>query len=109
VKIEVFFQHGIASNVTECYIIRTNYNGKKELCKPMEMVFEPLNEQIKQDPSLSIGGLDVHMGFFQALVDGLARVGYRYESSDTGELKATKVHLEDMRKLVFSREGMAEK
>jgi glutamine amidotransferase-like uncharacterized protein len=39
--------------------------------------------------------------FFPALVSGLAESGYTYESSDKGELKATKIHLEDMRKLAL--------
>ncbi len=101
-KLEIFFDHKVWSAETAVFIVLTDQNGKRMLAKPMELVFEPLDLDHGKlaEPSLNFSP-EFGMQFFPALVDGLARAGYKYESSDTGELKATKVHLDDMRKLVL--------
>lgn len=100
-KLEVYFEPCKYANILDCYFILSDHNGKKQVAAPMELKFEPLDAYIDNKPTLRFSGPEVAGGLLQAFVDGLARVGYRYESSDVGELKATKIHLEDMRKLVF--------
>lgn len=51
-------------------------------------------------PSFVIRNEMVHMGIFQAIADGMANAGLLSGTSACeSELKATKYHLEDMRKL----------
>lgn len=100
-KLEVHLRNTDYSAATEMHIVQIGPDGSRYICKPMKMEFEPLTEGSYTNPSLMISRQEERGGFLQALVDGLAKAGYRYESSDVGELKATKVHLDDMRKLVF--------
>ena len=99
-KLEFYFKQSEWSAETNVYIVLTDHNGERRLAKTMDLVFEPILENKSNYPSLKFSN-EMSIGFFPALVDGLAKAGYKYESSDAGEIKAMRVHLEDMRKLVF--------
>ena len=99
-KLEFFFSQQSHAARTDVFIVLTDHNGKRCFAKPMNLEFVQIEDYCIKDPTLSFTN-EMSLGFFPALVDGLAKAGYKYESSDAGELKATKVHLDDMRKLVF--------
>lgn len=103
-KLEVYFDDKEQFGETACYIIKTDYKGNRFVAKPMLLEFVPVVEETRVDPSLRFNYADRTLGFLEALADGLARAGYKAENNDVGELKATKIHLEDMRKLVFLSE-----
>jgi hypothetical protein len=107
-QIEIYFDNQPWSGMTACYIVMVGPDGKRTICKPMRMEFEPLelNGTNRRDPSLEFGPVLRHNNFFEALVAGLARAGYKQESNDIGELTATKKHLEDFRKLIFHKENI---
>jgi hypothetical protein len=52
-------------------------------------------------PSSDFGGRDVPLDLLRALAEALQMGGYIPKSAVDAELKATKYHLEDMRKLVL--------
>lgn len=99
-KLKFYFEQRAYADSTAIYLIAEDASGNRSIASPMKLEFKPLAEGLVSEPSLEFSG---HMSreFFPALVDGLARSGYTYESSDKGELKATKAHLEDMRTLAL--------
>ena len=99
-KLTFYFHQTPYADQTEVYLVGEDKHGKRFLCEPMEMKFVEKSPHERMQPSLVFNGIQSRE-FFPALVDGLAKAGFKYESSDVGELKATKVHLDDMRKLVF--------
>lgn len=103
-KFQIYFERRQWADATDIYIVLKDHNGKRKILKPTYIEFVPIKEDGNIDPSFTVKGSD-EREFFPALVDAMAKCGYRYESSDAGELKATKIHLEDMRKIVF--EGCA--
>ena len=87
----------------EIYIVE-EHNGKRYIAEPMELKFKEHTEGEVTKPSISISRVfGKETNFLQSLSDALANAGYEPKSveENKGELKATKFHLEDMRKLVF--------
>lgn len=99
-KLKFYFQNSIASNSVQVFIIGEDQYNKRYIAEPMVLKFSEIDVSKSHDPSLIFSG-EIATMFFPALVAGLAECGYTYESSEKGELKATKEHLNDMRKLVF--------
>ena len=99
-KLEFYFRQSEWSACTDVYIVGIKHTGERFIAEPMDLNFTPHDPSKEREPSLRFTA-ERSMGFFPALVEGLARAGFRYESKEVGELKATKDHLEDMRKLVF--------
>lgn len=99
-KLKFYFDKVAWADQVQVYLIGEDASGKRFLAKPMELVFEPLPEGLVSEPTLKIAGF-MSREFLPALANGLAEAGYRHESNDAGELKATKAWLEDMRTLVF--------
>lgn len=107
-KLEFHFDNRRWAGETDCYIIQIDHEGRRRIAKPMALEFAPLEEMdssTRNEPSLRFHAMDRFDGFFEALVEGLARAGFKAESNDIGELKATKLHLTDMQKLVFNGES----
>lgn len=88
---------------TDVFIVDEKEDGTRLLAKPMNLCFEEMKESLKHKPSLSFSG-PMGREFLPKLAQGLAEYGYRPRSDDAQELKATKYHLEDMRKMVFKNE-----
>lgn len=102
-KLKFYFHQTPWANQTDVYLVGEKADGEVFVAKPCDLVFEPVGSGavlLPKDPTFRFGG-NMSREFFPALVEALAKSGYTYESSDKGELKATKVHLEDMRKLAF--------
>ena len=102
-KLEIYLESQPFAGGASIYIVKLGHDGSRQLAKPMELIFEPMPEPQGQHipASLQFSYLDSAAGFFTALAEALARAGFRQESNDTGELKATKIHLADLQKLVF--------
>lgn len=98
-KLKFFFEQFPYEDAVSVYIVAEKPDGEKLIAAPIKLEFNPI-ENYAKDPCLRLSG-PIAREFFPALVEGLARSGYAYESTDKGELKATKKHLEDMRELVF--------
>jgi hypothetical protein len=84
----------------DIYIFRQAQNNKTEILKPDGSVRE-LEEGV-----VALNGMDASISFhkdiFQKIINGLSDKGYKaQEGFLEGSLAATKLHLEDMRKLVF--------
>lgn len=102
-KLRFVFQQNFATGSIDVYFISEGANGSYSIAEPMNPVFVPVdlpNSSRLPTPTFSLHRFAAKE-FFPALVEALASSGYRYELSDVGELKATKIHLEDMRQLVF--------
>lgn len=99
-KLKFYFEQRVYADSVAVYLIGEDAHGKRSIASPMALEFKPLSESEISQPTLEFTGY-LSREFFPALVDGLARSGFTYESSDKGELKATKAHLNDMQKLVF--------
>lgn len=66
----------------------------------MALEFVPIDRGLTTPPTLEVSGM-ISKEFLPALANALAEAGYRHESTDAGELKATKAHLNDMRMLAM--------
>ena len=105
-KMKIFISENSWADRFDIYITEEGYNGKRMIAKPMDLVFEEIDEGSPQQPSIKISRFfGKQTNFLQALSDALAKCGYEpiTVEENKGELKATKVHLEDMRKLVFKK------
>jgi len=103
-KLKFYFRQLDYANRVEAYLVGEDANGKRFLAKPIDLVFEPMGEGLSAQPTLQVDGF-MSRELLPALANGLAESGYRPESNDAGELKATKAHLEDMRTLVLKNKG----
>lgn len=102
-ELQIYFDNKPWSGQTDVFIVNVNHRGEREIVKPMQMVFTPIDEHTKHEPSLTFSMQAKASGFFEALVRALAEAGYKQENPDSGELKATKIHLADMQRMVFSK------
>lgn len=108
-KLKFYFYQTPWADQTDVYLVGENANGVNIVAKPCDLVFEDIEDgMMPKEPTFKFTG-PMSREFFPALVDALAKSGYTYESADKGELKATKVHLEDLRKIVFKKELGGEK
>lgn len=100
-KLKFYFRHTEWADRVEVYLVGEKHDGTKYLAKPTELVFEPISlDGVATKPTLEFNGF-MSREFFPALAEGLAEVGYRAKTDEVGELKATKLHLQDLQKLVF--------
>ena len=103
-KLKIYFKTEPWADQVSMYLVGDDAYGKTFLAKPMELTFEPLAEgACFKEPTLKFAG-HTSREFLPALANALAEAGYRQESTDAGELKATKYHLEDMRRLTMTDE-----
>ncbi len=104
-NLEIHFDNRPWAGSTACYIVLIRADGARMIAKPMELIFEPFEQNGlgSPKPSIEFGPYLRADGFFEALVKALAAAGYKAPTNenDVGELKATKVHLADLQKLVF--------
>lgn len=101
-KLRIVFHSPPYARETQVAILGEDANGNEFIVKPMPLIFTPINPSKAIEPTWRFSG-NLATQFFPALVQALAESGYRYESSDAGELKATKIHLEDMRQLALGK------
>lgn len=94
-KLKFYFEQRVYADSVAVYLIGEDAHGKRFVAKSVKLEFEPIDNVVRE-PTFEFSG-PISREFFPALVEGLARSGYQHESSDAGELKATKKHLEDMR------------
>lgn len=101
-KLKFYFRQEAWADQISIYLVGEDANGQRFLAEPMELKFTPINRDgsLSSKPTLEIGGF-MSREFLPALANGLAESGYRADSTDAGELKATKDHLADMKRLVF--------
>jgi len=88
----------------DIYITEEDVDGKRFVVRPMILEFQEIISNQTYEPSIKISRvLGKETNFLQALSDALSKCGYEPKSveENKGELKATKYHLEDMRKVVF--------
>lgn len=89
----------------EMFFIDERSDGRRFIGKPTEIFFDEMIDGERSKPTLVFDRLRGNE-FLQSLANALAEVGYKVDiSSEIGELKATKYHLEDLRKLVFDKGG----
>ncbi len=84
------------SDCTEIYIF-SEVNGKRIAYKPVALEEQEIKEGTVIEPTLKISG-EYDREFIEAFRDGINEV--YGEQAQTSELKATKYHLEDLRKLL---------
>ncbi len=106
-KIEVYFKKEEWSGQTNVYIMGIDTNGTRVLAKPMELDFSEYDDFKISKPSLSFDQFRGGSQFLQALLDGLVEAGFVPEKGPESELKATRFHLEDMRKITFKTLGVS--
>lgn len=84
-------------------LVNIDYNGKRTYARAMQPFYieEDLGSQIA--PTLSID-----RDIAQGIMDSLYSIGFRPSEAPTlqNELIAVKEHLNDMRKIVFKKEGI---
>ncbi len=101
---KIFITSNQWQDTYDIYIVEEDFRGKRFIAEPMELKFTEYNETEIRVPSLKISRMfGRETNFLQALSDALAKAGYEPKTieENKGELKATKVHLEDMRKLAL--------
>jgi hypothetical protein len=110
-KFEVFCEYQYATMGMNFYIYREESTGRREICtkiknKNGQMEFTPYRDYEVVDPTFTLRG-NVVKPFLQAMSNELHRVGIKPEEAPVleNELSAIKYHLEDMRELVFKKEG----
>jgi hypothetical protein len=99
--IKVNISQSLEYNGKVVRIIHKDSNGNISRAAKFDLTFLPVNLGSYIEPCLVIE--DDGEDFFWALAQGLAEAGYFpkvYQDKDN-ELKATKYHLEDMRKLAL--------
>lgn len=98
---EVKIRQSIYTNSMELYFFDDGPNFRS-VAKPMELVFEKVEDDKEYEPSLRIPDY-LASAFLKAVATALDKNGVRLPSVDRieGEMEARKDHLEDMRKLVF--------
>lgn len=79
------------------------FHGQKSVAKPVEIVFEDISdpgplEFMKYKPFMSF---DISGELLRAIADALEEYGLLKNEDNPGELKATKYHLEDMRRIAL--------
>jgi len=99
----VAIRHNPITEYLEIYFLDDGPNYRS-VALPMDLVFERMEDGKEYEPSLKISRVFVP-GFLEALAAALDKSGVKPPSIDRmeGELKATKGHLKDMRRLVFKR------
>lgn len=100
--IRIFLDEVLHERKIKMYIMRELHDGTALHAKPVKLSFEEKSEGDAVEPTLVF---DTQHGreFLGGLARALAEVGYKVDTStERGELKATKIHLEDMRSLVFN-------
>ena len=102
--VKVFFYRNPGYD-TICANIYEEHNGRYYIAAPVELLFE--EKGVKRGdvikPTLTLHSEYHAIPLLKALAEGLAEFGI-YPSTQqftSGELKATKYHLEDMRKLTL--------
>ncbi|MDY6893878.1 MAG: hypothetical protein SVO01_00445 [Thermotogota bacterium] len=87
------------------YVFKINQDGSRELCTSIDkMEFQKWEPGATfEEPTLSISGF-VAKPFMKAMAETLKEIGIKPDGEPVleNELVATKYHLEDMRRLVFS-------
>ena len=80
-----------------------NYDEKRNIAFTYEITAHSLQDHVKgtRMPTSSIPYNGEFMDAFRALAEAMTKMGLMNDSATTSELKATKYHLEDMRKLTF--------
>jgi len=104
---KIFINPNLWADTYDIYITEEGYDGKRLIAKPMQLEFDEIKNGEPREPSIKISRLfGRETNFLQALSDALAKAGYKPSSveENIGELKATKIHLADMRKLAFKKE-----
>lgn len=99
---EVRIYQDMLSLTTSIAFLKKDHNGNDLIAKPMELVFEPLDETQHVEPTLKLDRREANE-FLQELSTALNEAGYRSTSIEgyKSEIAATNRHLDDMRKLVF--------
>jgi hypothetical protein len=103
-RMKIFITQNVWADTYDIHILEEGYNGKRYMAEPMELKFKEYVEGNIEPPTLKISRVfGRETNFLQAFSDALAKCGYKPKSveENKGELKATKYHLEDMRKLLL--------
>jgi hypothetical protein len=79
------------------------FDEKRNIAFTFELTAHSLQDHVKgtRMPTSSIPYNGEFMDAFRALAEAMTKMGLMNDSATTSELKATKYHLEDMRKLTF--------
>ena len=101
-KIEVSILEDLLSRSVKIYIHQIDEStGKVFIAKKMDFIFEELEENVINEPSLHLK-LQEGRNFLNNLSQALINSGFRDKSiSKDGEIKRMTDHLEDMRKIAF--------
>lgn len=79
------------------------------LAQPIELIFVDMDASTLAQPTMRLGGREAKQ-FFQAMGEAMDKQGIKTEQDAhiEGKLEATKLHLADMRRLVFSTQHSEE-
>ena len=102
-KLKFFFEHAPWNNTVNIYLIGQTSDGKNFVAEPVELKFKEQHAHLVSEPTLKVTGFESSQ-ILPALANALAESGFRAESTDAGELKATKKHLEDMRLIALGNQ-----
>lgn len=100
---EVYVKENPVTANCEVYIIDTS-NGKRFVVKPMELIWTEVEGGKEYEPTLAIPHY-IARELFKAMKAAFTGAGIKTDDENMikAELKATKYHLQDMRKLVFRK------
>ena len=92
-------------NTNLIYLYQKTAQGTLFLTRKGDTIIHPFNSAVKYEDVYFAIADDEQL---QALADGLADKGFKTTSDSKAEglLEATRAHLEDMRKIVFKKEGI---
>lgn len=79
------------------FIINRNADGSASLAKPVTLEFEPMDPHKFHEPTMSMPMM-VGQAFLKAIATEIVSKGLHPKEVDA-ELRATKIHLEDLRRL----------
>lgn len=105
---EVFFDHQDYCHRVHCYVFKNHLDDTQSICTSLDkMEFVKYNPGDEIKPTFEIGPQMMNP-FLQAMANALKKIGIRAENEAIleNEMDAVKYHLEDMRKIVFKREGV---
>lgn len=106
-QIEVYFRYEDFASTLNVYIFSVSHDGARSICTDItNQKFEVVNEGGEVKPTFVLSRWCA-VPFMQAMADTLHEHGFHPSGKPIheNELTAVKYHLEDMRKLVFTKSG----
>lgn len=107
-RLRVHLRYAEEFHGTKLYLMKDGPCGELVIAKPVELEWETYNINSWPEPTIVFQGPDA-FDFMKGLANELASQGFVPDEvkERTSELTAVRYHLEDMRKIVFHKEGIS--